>query len=305
MKLRLLTATLLMLSLCSHASATEQLHYRLSYSGLITGYAWTDLADMTLSLTPEEVSFRGLPAARLQMEVSTINYGVAEAIHALRYRWESILDATLQRTLLVRVIDEGDSDSHDVYWYQWPEKNIAIFRKRKQQDVSVLIFDEEPILEWEKNRCASPPTFIDHQPPVAEGLSYLRMSKHKKGKLIRDAIDPLSMLMRIRHHDYHTQAELPLDIINEDDLDPYRAKLIGEEQLEYEGRMVPTLKLEVQRDNQEGEEGAMQMWLSDDDERLLLRIDIDAPLGMLHIKLQSSQMNPRPEKSSDNLTFWE
>jgi hypothetical protein len=286
---RFVITLLLLFCLPAQAQPIEQLHYRLSYSGLITGYVWKDLADMTLQLTPEVVTFRDQPAVRLQMEVSTRHYSIAEAVHALRYRWESILDPSLQRTLLVRVIDQGDSDSHDVYWYQWLEKDIAIFHKREQVDVSIPLFDEEPRLEWETSRFPPPPIFIDHEKPVADGLSYMLMKKHKLGKLERDAIDPLSMLMRIRDHDYRTQTMLPMDIINEDDLAPYRAYLLGEESLAYQGRMVPTLKIEVLRNNQEGEEGAMQMWLSDDEQRRPLRIDIDAPLGMLHIELQQEQ----------------
>jgi hypothetical protein len=32
----------------------------------------------------------------------------------------------------------------------------------------------------------------------------------------------------------------------------------------------------------------MTIWLSDDERRIPLRIDVEAPLGMLHVELQSA-----------------
>jgi hypothetical protein len=270
------------------AYGSEELHYHLSYSGLVTGYIWKDLADMTLNLSPEVTELQGQPAARIQMEVTTANYGIAEAIHALRYRWESILSTDLQRTLLVRVVDQGDSDRHDIYWYDWQNKSLSLFRKRKQRDVSIPLIDEEPKLEWEKNNLPEVPEFIDSHPTVAPGLSYLIQTKHIKGRLNDDAIDPLTMLQRLRHHNYREHASLQLQIINEADLAPYQARFVGSGTLKHGSCSTQTLKLKVRRSNRSGEDGVMTIWLSDDERRIPLRIDVEAPLGMLHVELQSA-----------------
>ncbi len=283
---RLLLPLLLLISLGAQASPAERLHYRLSYSGFITGYIWKDLADVAISLTPEETEFRGEPAMRLTMDVNTANYSVAETFHALRYHWVSLLDPSLQRTHLVRVIDEGDSHSHDVYWYDWEVKEIAYFRKREKKDVSNFFLDEAPIYEWETNKHPAPPPFIDNNPKVAPKLSYLLLSSRKKGRLKEDAIDPLAMLAHLRHHDYDTQPALVLPIVMNRDFAPYRIQLVGSELLKFDGEKVPALKLEIKRGNGDGEEGTMHVWYSDDERRLPLRIDVEAPVGTMHIELQ-------------------
>lgn len=281
------TILLLLLSLPTHAQQAELLHYRLSYSGFITGYIWKELADVTINLTPEATTYREQPAAQLTMEVTTKGYSLAETLRALRYKWVSILDPELQRSLLVRVVDKGDNDSHEVFWYDWEKRNISSFHKRERQDASIPIFDEQPRLEWETNQLPAPPAFIDPFPRVgAEEFSYLIMDKQKLGLLQENAIDPVSMLLRLRHHDYKKQPALDLAILLENDLAPYRAKLLEREHLDFDDKEIPCLKIEVRRSNEEGEEGAMWMWLSDDARRLPLRLDVEAPLGMLHIELQ-------------------
>ena len=299
MKYRFLFPLLLLFSLHAPAQEPEALHYRLSYSGLVTGYIWKELTDMTLRLTPEESALREKPAARLSMEVSTADYHIAEAIHPLRYRWESILTPDLQRTLLVRVIDEGDSDSHEVYWYNWHDNVISVFRKREQLDISIPLFDEEPRLEWEKDFLLPVPTFIDTQQAVAPGLSYLMMINHLPGRLSRDATDPLAMFLQLRQHDFRVKNTLPLQILHDDELAPYHAHFIGTEKLQHGECSVQTMKIEVRRSDSNGEDGLMAMWLSDDSQRLPLRIDIEAPLGMLHVKLQPT-LPPSVPDDCDN-----
>lgn len=282
---RLILTLITLFTLSAQAQESEQFQFRMSFSGFITGYMWKDLAEMSMSLAPDEIQFQGQPAKRIHMSVTTEDYSFSEAIHALRYRWESILDSEMKRTLLVRVVDDGDNESHDVYWYQWPEKSIATFSKREQEDVTIPFFHEETKLKWETNTHPAPPAFIDSHAPVADGLSYLIMNKLKRDRLTHDAIDPLSMLVQLRHHDYQAEPELTLNVIHEDDLDPYKATLMSSESIDYDGEEVTALKLRMQRDTEEGEEGAMTMWLSDDERRLPLRIDVEAPLGALHMKL--------------------
>jgi hypothetical protein len=286
--LRLLVMLLLFISLPAHTQEREQLDFHLSYSGLITGFFWKELADVKLTLQPEETTFRGQSASRIEMKVSTENYGFAESIHTLRYHWESILTPDLRRTQLVRVIDEGDSNSHDVYWYDWSKNLISEFRKRKQIDVSIPMFDDEdgPKLEWEKDKFKRAPEFIDPYQPVTPELGYLMKNKHQKGILDGDAIDPLTMLMRLRHHDFHGDNTILLNIINEANLEPYLARLAGTTELQFNGCTEQAIKIEIRRSNHNGEDGVMHMWLSDDTRRLPLRIDVDAPLGSLHIELQ-------------------
>lgn len=287
-KYRLLLPLLLLFSLPLAAEEANGLEYRLSYSGLLTGFIWKELADVTLALSPEKTEFQGKPAARISMVVDTTHYGFAETLHPLRYRWESILSPDLQRTLLVRIVDKGVNDSHEVAWYNWERGEIDLFRKRKQVDKSIPIFDSAPILEWEKDKLPPAPSFIDSYPPVAPGLSYLYHSKHKKEKLKVDAIDPLTMLFALSRHDYGVESAHTLQILLDDDQAPYRAQLFGKESLKRGACADQALKVAISRGDEKGEEGAMTMWVSDDDRHIPLRVDVEAPLGSLHVVLKSS-----------------
>jgi hypothetical protein len=297
---RRLLLCLLLATLSATALAADELHYRLSYSGLITGYVWKELADVTLNLTPEVTQFRGQPAARLSMQVTTADYSVAETIHSLRYQWESILGPDLQRTLLVRVIDRGDSDSEEVYWYNWENRAISLYRKREQRDVSIPMFDEAPKLEWETDHLPAAPEFIDTHPALSPGMGYLIQETYLPAALGEDAVDPLAMLMRLRHHNYQAADTLSLQILNADDLAPYQARFIGREGLQLGNCSVPAIKLEVRRSNSSGEDGVMTMWLSDDERRQPLRIDVDASLGMLHIERQRGHTTATAGVCADN-----
>lgn len=287
--LPLLLPLLLLCSLNALAAESEELEYDLSYSGLITGFIWKKLADVTLDLQPEEVPFIDRPSQRISMFVTTANYSFAETFHALRYRWESILNPELDRTLLVRIVDKGDNDSHEVAWYDWEKKAIDLFRKRKQIDKAIPFFNDGPILVWEKDKFEPAPAFIDPFEPVAPGLGYLMHTKHRAKRLKVDAIDPLTMLLRLQRHDFIAEKRLPMQILLDDELAPYEARFIAREELARGDCVNQARKIEVKRSNEAGERGYMHLWLSDDAQQTILRLDVEAPLGQLHVELKPSQ----------------
>ncbi len=287
MKYYLLIPIFLILSQPAFAEQKEELHYHLSYSGLITGFIWKNLADVTLRLSPESTTFRESAAKRLSMDVSTANYSVAETLHPIRYRWESTLSEDLQRTLQVTIVDKGESDSHEIFWYDWDNHLISGFRKREQVDVSIPMFDEDPVLEWEKDTLSPPPEFISPQPDVAAGLSYLLTSQRLQDRLRTDAIDPVAMFHKLRWHDFEKQPSTTLQILFEEELAPYVATTAGTQELSLGECTVAATRVEIHKGDESGEDGMMTLWLSDDIHRLPLRIDVDASLGELHVLLQA------------------
>lgn len=279
--------------------ASEQLHYRLSYSGLITGFFWKRLANVTLNLSPEAIKFRGENACRLSMEIDTSAYLFAEMIHPVRYHWESILSTNLQRTLLARAIDNGASDIHDVSWYDWKSAAISIYRKRKEVDLNRNIYDAEEKMVWEKNSYPPAPTFIDPQPLLENGLSYLIQTKEFKQLLSDPAIDPLTMIQRVRHHRFEQLGTLQMMVALDEDLHHYRAKVLERPTLRQGDKLHnSTLKIEVSRVAEKGEKGKMYFWFSNDSRRLPLRIDIKARLGMIHLELLNAEEGPKTEECS-------
>lgn len=277
--------------------ASEQLHYRLSYSGLITGFFWKRLADVTLNLRPETIQFRGKNACRLTMEVDTSAYLFAEMIHPVRYRWESILSTDLQHTLLARAVDSGASDIHEVSWYDWKNAAISIYRKRREVDQNRNIYGTDEKMVWERDRYAPAPTFIDPQPLLENGLGHLLQTKGFTQRLAEPAIDPLAMIQRVRHHNFEQLAELQMVVALDEELHQYRAKVLEHPPLRQGNRLHnSTLKIEVSRAAESGKKGTMYFWLSNDSRRLPLRIDIKARLGMIHLEFLRSEKGPKAEE---------
>jgi len=267
-------------------AASERLDYRLSYSGLITGFFWKNLADVSFRLKPEAIKFRGAHACRLTMDVDTTHYTFAEIIHPVRYRWESTLTTNLQRTLLTRAIDEGKSNLHEVAWYDWDKRAIALFRKQKQLE------DKKRQMPPEKYSNYAVPDFI-HSPGL-EGneMDYLTQTGHFKSALSGTAIDPLTMIQRIRSHNFDLLDSVTMLVALDEELHQYSAHLEERISLKVNGQLHrTTLKIEITRASENGRDGVMYLWLSDSPERLPLRIDIDAPLGMIHLELQRAEEN--------------
>jgi len=293
----ILPPIILLLSLSATSVATEaseRLHYRLSYSGLITGFFWKKLADVTLNLQPVVAHFHQQRACQLSMDVNTSAYTFAEMIHPVRYRWESTLSTNLQQTLLSRNIDVGASDIHEAAWYDWSNRAISLFRKRKQIDLNQDPFDDEaePNLVWEKDKYQPAPPFIDAHPPIENGMGYLMQTGYFKKVLSESAIDPLAMIRRVRHHNFNQLGSLSMLIVLDEDIQRYQAQVKERQPLQVGDKQYPsTLKVEVRRVSESGQKGAIYFWLTDDSKRMPIRIDVDAPLGMIHLELQRTEDN--------------
>ncbi len=63
---------------------TEYLTYKLSYSGILTLFAWKDLADTAIYIQPDGSRLEGNESCQLVLELSTENYTVAEMFHPVR-----------------------------------------------------------------------------------------------------------------------------------------------------------------------------------------------------------------------------
>ncbi|MCW8825352.1 MAG: DUF3108 domain-containing protein [Gammaproteobacteria bacterium] len=274
------------------ANASERLYYRLSYSGLITGFLSKALADVSLNLEAEATQFRNDEACRLSMDVDTSGYLFAEMLHPVRFHWESTLSPNLRKTLLARAIDSGQSDTHEVSWYDWESRTISLFRKRREIDLNRNVYKADEKLAWERDIHAPPAPFIDPFPPIDNGLSQLIQTKQLKGALSDPAIDPLTMIQRVRVHNFNQKEKVQMLVALDEELHHYQAQMRDREPLQLsKKRYDSTLKVEITRTSSKGRKGAMTLWLSDTPKRQPLRIDIKAPLGMIHLELVRTEEN--------------
>ena len=284
---------------------TEYFTYKLSYSGILTLFTWSDLADAAIYLQPDGYRFEGKDSCQLVMELSTENYSVAERFHPVRYRWKSINSSDMKRAYLVEVIDKGKNDSHEAVWLDWPNRQFELYRKREMKpgkenywDEDLDFWDDEPKKEfvWEKDGKKGVPHFLGHYPKVDGDKSYLIHRKSVAGLDIDSAVDPLGMIYLARQHDFSEGEDMIINITVDDEVKRYRARLLGMDTLTIGSEKVTARQIEVTLSNEDEaeEEGWLKLWLTDDERRIPIRFQVDATVGEMKIEItEKSFINNR------------
>lgn len=291
---------------------TEYLTYKLSYSGFITGFAWKDLADVSFHIMPGKIEFQDVKACEGVMRLTTENHSFAELIHPLRYEWISLSDPELERTYLVEQVDRGRSDNHRFVWLDWDREKFRFYKKRELKPVEKNLVwdfggDPEVVYEWDKDGREPVPGFLDRYPRVNDGkLSYLIHDKTEQGLEADSAIDPLSLVYRIRQHDFEARRYVDLVLTLEDEVDSYRVSYLGKETININQTSVNAFVVQVSRtDEAEAKkEGWVKIWFSDDEVRVPLNFQAEAPVGKMRVQIteQSLKQTLNQEKPQSCLT---
>jgi len=145
-------------------TAGEMLHYKLSYRGLLTSMVWADLADITMTVQNSQKIPGQQHVQQFELYLSTENYSKAELFHPVRYTYTSLVDSSLQRTVLVEETDTGTNQSHDFLWLDWENKVTELFKIREkiQQNSNFLGLDSKPV--WEKGSSYNMSGFLQYFP---------------------------------------------------------------------------------------------------------------------------------------------
>lgn len=281
------------------ATASEQQHYRISYRGVFTAYIWKDLADMGLYTFAESEPFNGVPVCRLSMTIDTRNYGFAEFSYPVRLRYDALHAADLSRTYLVSDHDEGVENVHNIYWFDWTEKSLRSYRKRQYllvnpHKVGSSFFWEKDEYAWEQSGEESLPEFLQDYPRVGDDLSYLI---HAKTTAISEpaGVDVLTMLYALRAYDYAQSLPDPLAVIHKNKLGYYQLKLMGKESVQLAGQRQQALHVRIKKeDNRPGSMGQLDVWLSDDEQHHILRLEVAARVGLIRVEMTGRQGGAMP-----------
>ncbi len=266
---------------------TEYLTYKLSYSGILTLFAWKDLADTAIYIQPGGNRFNGNESCQLVLELSTENYTVAEIFHPVRYQWKSISSPDLKRTYLVEVVDKGRNDSHEVVWLDWLNNQFELYRKRELKLVSKNYWDDENEYAWEKDGREKLPPFLSHYPRLEGERSYLIHRKSVEGLNIESAIDPLGVVYLVRQYDFSQGGDMLINITVDDEIKTYRVRFLGNENINIIGEKVATRKIEIMLSNEDEakDEGWLKLWLTDDKYRIPVRFQVDATAGKMKMEI--------------------
>lgn len=296
--LLLLTSATQALHLPPLSGASEDLTYRISYRGFFTAFVWKDLADMHLYAYPATERFLGETVCRATMTVNTEHYSISEFAHPVRLRYDVLASPTLDTSWLLSDRDDGEDNIHDIYWFNWGQNRISSYKKRRYLEVNQSSWDnsEQYIwsppkqFEWEKDGNEALPAFLRQQPDVDDGLSYFIHSKTKRKIEEPSAVDPLTMLYGLRVQDYLSLEERPIAVVHDAKVGLYQARLVAREAIKHNGKQYNTLHVRVKKQEAaEGENGQLDVWLSDDSQRVILRMEVQSPVGLIRVELVERQ----------------
>lgn len=284
--------------------AEERLDYRISYRGIFTAYLWKELADMSLLVFAAE-RFAGQPVCRATLTVDTRNYRFAEFSYPVRLRYDALAVSDLAATRLVSDRDTGIENIHNVMWYDWPGQRLRFYRLRRQLPAGSPPVEHDfpsgrPAAHrgnWEAEAADAEalPEFLRAYPTVGAGLSRLvherTVTLPGNGQALA-AMDPLTMLYALRGYDYARQPERVVSVIHRRKIGQYLIRLVGKAA---PPAGPPLLHVHAARTSGgRGSKGELDVWLSDDAQRRVVRMEIKAKVGRIRVELQQQRGSARP-----------
>lgn len=266
-------------------TAGETLHYKLSYRGLLTSMVWADLADLTMHVSNSQKIPGQQHVQQFELYLSTEHYSKAELFHPVRYTYTSLVDASLQRTVLVEETDTGTNQSHDFLWLDWENNTTALFKIREkiQQHTDFLGLESKTV--WEKGGSYNISDFLQHFPWLQR--QQLDIIYKEPGDKIEysQILDPLSLIYALRTLSFSSDSDMSTEIpvAISDDIRLYQIQKQSVESFSLNGNTVQGTKFKIHTD--EKKDNFYYAWLSNDAYKIPLRMAMDAPLGKLEIDL--------------------
>ena len=258
----------------------ETLQYTLSFRGLLSGFVQLDIARLTLSVEPRMASVADTPAYVTRLELTTEPYRKAEILYPVRLDYRSWLDAATLRPLLATRSLRTDRPKQEFYWYDRQSGNGRVYRVSDGAD---------------------PPdgTDADAPPPPADLLRVAAQPDESWTGLLQtrqvtleaqDVVDYMGLLHQLRHADLRPGETLNFTVFTGKRVEQYRVMVEqGRQSLEGWERPVLCLRLFEVDAKKGGLKDEVKLWLSDDDQRLLLRFYAERDIGALEGVLETGR----------------
>jgi len=286
------------------SSNVEYLNYKLAYSGFITAFVWTELANVAFQSTPNQPNFYTLSNCSLSMKVSSEQYGLAETLRATRMHWRSILNSNVTQLYYSEKIDLDGRTEHEVTWIDWNKNLIDYYTTPEKEDVYIDELDDEfeeylEISETEKSLIKDILP-LTHQPDKHRKATQLSAVHSNSLPELKQLLDPLSLLYIARWNDYSKQTLLSYNVAYKDEVRQYRIEYLGKESMELYGEQIQTIKVESKRWNEDEaeEEGYITIWLTDDNQRIPVMYLIEAVVGEIRVKINKESLKKNTNKTT-------
>jgi hypothetical protein len=253
----------------------ESLDYTLRYRGLVTGFVELDIANLTLSVGPavEQVADQSVYVTRMQL--TTEPYKKAELIYPVRLDYRSWLDQQTLRPLLAAKFLVTGEEKRELFWFDRSDKRCYHYQTPKSDPIRAT---------------ATPPlSLLNLIVSGDEGWAVLRENERvalDQGEIL----DYMGMLYRLRRLPAESAKWFDFTVFTGKRLQHYRARLERQRLVkrgwDRDALHSKLYEYDPQKDKLKDE---IQLWFSDDDQRLLLRFYAESTLGALEGILETGR----------------
>jgi hypothetical protein len=253
----------------------ESLDYTLRFRGLVTGFVEIDIANLTLSVGPTVEEMANRSAYFTRMQLTTAPYKKAELIYPLRLDYRSWLDQQNLKPLLAAKFLVTGEEKRELFWFDRSEAQCHHYQTPKSA----------------ASRSASTPPQRLLKTAALDDRDWTALRENERVALDQEEIlDYMGMLHRLRRLPAEAGKWFDFTVFTGKRVQHYRARL-ERQRLVRRGWDRDALHLKLyeydpQKDKLKDE---VQLWFSDDEQRLLLRFYAESTLGALEGILETGR----------------
>jgi hypothetical protein len=241
----------------------------------VTGFVELDIANMTLSVGPAVEEMANQSAYFTRMQLTTEPYKKAELIYPVRLDYRSWLDQqTLQPLLAAKFMITGE-EKRELFWFDRSDEQCYHYQTPKSDASQTAPAPPQPLLNM----------------GVLGDEDWAVLRENERVALDQQEIlDYMGMLHRLRRLPAESGKWFDYTVFTGKRLQHYRARL--ERQRLVRGgwdRDTLHLKLYEYEPKKDKLKDEVQLWFSDDDQRLLLRFYAESTLGALEGILETGR----------------
>jgi hypothetical protein len=253
----------------------EQLEYTLKFRGLVTGFVELDIAKLTMVVEPKMARVVNSPAYVTSLQITTEPYRKAEMLYPVRLNYRSWLDArklhplVAFKSLKTREHKEAlmwfDHNQGEAFNYQFGKSDD---KARRRPPLSLKQTTELPDEQWNK--------LLETHRVAFNGV---------------EALDYISILHRLRTMPLKPGAQHDFSNFNGEEFNAYRIK-VNRERVIRAGWNLPAFRVrmwEVDPKSGKTKGDEVDLWLSDDDKRLLVRFYAERAFGAMEGILETGR----------------
>lgn len=259
----------------------ETLQYTLSFRGLLSGFVELDIARLTLSVEPRMQNVAGTSAYLTRLQLTTAPYRKAELLYPVRLDYHSWLDARLLQPLLATRSLHTDESKRELFWYDRQSGSGHVYR---------VSDGSAPHGATAADDAEAPPDYL-RRVVAQSDESWAGLLQTRKVALQESGvIDYMGLLHQLRQADLQPGKILRFTVFTGKRIEHYRV-MVAKGRLQRGGWDRPAYYLrlfeyDAQKDALKDE---VKLWLSDDDQRLLLRFYAERAIGALEGILETGR----------------